>query len=974
MDGKDNVVLEKIYDSRYLMYDYTNNVYKFIKCYIGGFCEEDKTNDINIKYDKDKKSIIVYINDIKYESNLLRTIYVFNNTDNSLYAGSTNSENETYGRIYELTNVSYKMMNRTMNIFLNENNELISVEEDEVKKGYACYESICYEINCDYNNEYYLNTAQYGKAKNALVKCRKDKESGNNVYEMTHCDEFENNMLYYENGSARNIDEAVISCTSNSCKTDSATSIGLPLCKLEMNGEIDDTKACINNDNSLILNKGQHCLYYNDKGKIEIYKTDKNYQCKKSISNSITESITNIHVYDVTYNEIDYTKIRKSHYGAIMYNCPYEGSCYQTYGYIVNNNNGFIRCSLEGCIYNNVSLLKENCEKAEIGSLVYNSGEIGICINKKESKSILKSKNKSFLLSIDINNSYPETFSGNEILININEGVSYITVDDSYILISNTNEIINNINIKSDNKLYQCNGNDRTCKLIESPENGYYYSYLINQSIIISCNNYCISTSNEHGLIFTKDQYLYCEKYFPGNEDLNILSYSDGISIKKYDGKDFILLNKGKLATESEKELMTDLYQCNEFLGNCNKVETIYDGWYVSGDPNYKAIKCSNEKCIIQKELSKYCKVEGELIYNENSYYICVGSKTHNLKEISGTSLYLTKNNHSFPNKKNYLISYTNYIIGVGVISSNSNFYEIPTCKNVNSNSACTDTNNFNISEGEYCILNNKIYMTSSNSCIEQFKSESTVNIFFGSILINLKNLEKYKEEFISLPNGIRMYYCKNGKCRTTSGYYKFKSGYICRCEYIGCEKVSNKGVKYGDISNISSGELIYKYGKGSMEANNYYYIEGPNNFPGADNLRSFLVEEYTSTLSSKSKLTTTFTETTTSKMETTVFTSSVITETSATTSLMNSSTTTYTSFSYKSISTFSTNPTKTTEILTSTTESSYSTEIESNPKEDSNTTSNIILIVILIAIVIIIILIIVIYLFKKKCGDIRQN
>ena len=128
-------------------------------------------------------------------------------------------------------------------------------------------------------------------------------------------------------------------------------------------------------------------------------------------------------------------------------------------------------------------------------------------------------------------------------------------------------------------------------------------------------------------------------------------------------------------------------------------------------------------------------------------------------------------------------------------------------------------------------------------------------------------------------------------------------------------------------------------------------YIEHPN-------------EEYTSTISSKSKLTTTFTDTT-SRIETTIFTS-MITKTTETTSVMNSSTTTNTSSS-KSISSFTNNPTKTTETLTSTTESSYSTEIESNPKEDSNNTSNIIATVLIILILIAIILIIVIYLIKKK-------
>jgi len=302
-------------------------------------------------------------------------------------------------------------------------------------------------------------------------------------------------------------------------------------------------------------------------------------------------------------------------------------------------------------------------------------------------------------------------------------------------------------------------------------------------------------------------------------------------------------LKKTKLATENESEPLKDLYQCNKLLGNCNRMEKIYDGWYISGDNNYKAIKCIDEECLMVKELPRICNNEGDFIYNNNIYYICVDKTKYNLNEVSGNSYYL-KNNHSFPNNKNYIVSYSNYVIGIGIIYSNTNFNGLSTCKNTNSNSACTDSNNKNISEGEYCIKLNKIYRTYLNNCEEQFASETSVYLFIGNNLLTMDNIDNYENEFKSLPNGIQMYYCKNGKCNITTGYYKFDSNKICRCEITGCVLLNEQGNKNGDLYNLTSGELIYSNGKGNMISGYYYFIEGIiNNFPGSENLKSFLVE-----------------------------------------------------------------------------------------------------------------------------------
>jgi len=552
--------------------------------------------------------------------------------------------------------------------------------------------------------------------------------------------------------------------------------------------------------------------------------------------------------------------IKKTRFSASMYNCPYNDNCYQTYGFIVNNSNGYIRCSLEGCFYYKISSLQNNCVDSGIGNLINDSGEIKLCINIKQSISLSSTDEKTYFVNINMDNSYPETLNGQEILINVGHGMSYIIIDESYVLIDNMDRIIKNRIEKSNhNKLYKCNGQSKSCELVNSPEEGYYYSYLINNEnkYIIECRNGCISSENKYELSFVKGQYLYWkeisnsnQKIFPGNEKYNILSISEDLSIKKYVGKNFILINRRSiLASDDELESSSDLYQCNELLGNCNKVDNIYDGWYVSGDSNYKAIKCSNKECSVQRELSNSCINDGDFIYYDNNYYICVESKKYKLREISGNSLYLDSKNISFPNKMNYLIGYSNYIIGIGRINNDKNINRLSTCKTTDSKSKCIDINNKDILEREYCLKSNKIYMTKSNKCIEQFNTETSVHLFYRNNEITKENYKIYKYELESLPNGIQLYYCNNGNCRVTTGYYKIENNNICRCEYTGCKllKYSDQGNQSGDITLISTGKL--KYGKdvnhviGSMIKGSYYYIEGKNNFPGSENLKSFLVE-----------------------------------------------------------------------------------------------------------------------------------
>jgi len=50
----------------------------------------------------------------------------------------------------------------------------------------------------------------------------------------------------------------------------------------------------------------------------------------------------------------------------------------------------------EGCVKGNIHLLKNDCEEAGIGNLINISGNIKICINKKESVLLSNTQVKTF--------------------------------------------------------------------------------------------------------------------------------------------------------------------------------------------------------------------------------------------------------------------------------------------------------------------------------------------------------------------------------------------------------------------------------------------------------------------------------------------------------------------------------------------------------------------------------------------------
>jgi len=138
------------------------------------------------------------------------------------------------------------------------------------------------------------------------------------------------------------------------------------------------------------------------------------------------------------------------------------------------------------------------------------------------------------------------------------------------------------------------------------------------------------------------------------------------------------------------------------------------------------------------KELSNSCNNEGNFIFKDNMYYLCISKEKYDINEVLGQSFYLNNDVHSFPNRKNYIICYSNSVIKIDFITKYSDFSRLPTCKNMSSNSSCINNNNQKILEGECCIKSNKIYKTKSSKCNEQFKSGTSVHLFLGITLITI--------------------------------------------------------------------------------------------------------------------------------------------------------------------------------------------------------------------------------------------
>jgi len=771
----------------------------------------------------------------------------------------------------ELTSTSYSeaTFNDVTNIFLNSEykkitNEVLTKLEETKVTGYTCNQNgECIEIKKGGNKKYFLNTAQTGKLKNAIVVCGNIESSDVNG----RCRFIDaTNESIYENYAASSPEDALIICSiSNGCKTAPAVNSGsLPSCQLNVANGIaldDSTKSCIRADNLKPLLDGQHCVLNG-----EIYVYEEGQEC-----HSITgyENNGGMKLFDVTYRKVIIPKIEENHYGAILYNCPRSnGGCYVTYGYIASNTNtvtNYSICNKNGCLYNSeLDRLKDNCAEAGEGSLIYANKYIKLCKTNDSVNTV-----GYHPVAISINENFPGTVFGDHILVNIevvnSVSIYSLVLNDGYILLDSSNKIVNE---NSSNKgpieiskasIYFCSSTNRSCTIVSNPEFGYFKSSLYNsdlitvdlsnknvkQASVTSYNNiFKVGTSNEY-ISFTGSNDE--SKYYPINENFPGYNYGVIAEARKYSiiplkADNYVLVNKyeNRLASKTETRDMKNLYLCNSSVGKCVASE-IEDGWYVSGQNGYEAIICEKGSCSMKETISRSCNGEGDFIISDNSYNICIlKDKTiskFKLSENVGKVSELTSSKIIFPNNKSYIVVNSNSVKGIGYrdVESGTTPSGITQCKSYNSSTGICLKSNGKVLEGdEYCLLGNKIYANTTesgvSSCSQKFTSGVSVEMFYGSTLV--------KSSTKNTIYGAQLFYCKNGECRLTSGYKKINTFF--RCSYGLCEKKTTTGSENGDLENS---QLRTSDGKQAFAKDKYFYISGNNHFPGAENYKSFIIE-----------------------------------------------------------------------------------------------------------------------------------
>jgi Holliday junction resolvase len=815
-DGSYKEVTTQIMDGYY----YNSDKGELYYC-INGKCEINE--DPTIQYNNGKLTINGEPSTGLYNQYILSSNE--NNSKRDIYDGTN------YYIMNELSTVRYSKVknNERTNIFIDKDNKMISNEiSPQNVEGYTCENGKCYQIDKQGNKKYFLNSKQTGKKENAIAVC------GGGKCEFINANE----GLLFENYAATGNNDALIKCTAEKCEASAAINAGgIPNCKKDEVGIIksDKNNSCITENNEELQEK-QSCI---SNGKIYTFEDG---ECEPLTDN-------NIKLFDATFRKLDTSKVNEKHYGASLYDCSISSKCYLTYGYVIGGE-GYSKCSTIGCEYYNKSTLKSKCEVAGEGALINEDNTIKVCSSEDNSS------DGYYPVTINLKNTFPEAEFRNKILVNVSDSGKIVTmvITDGYLLLSSSNAVItNNSSGGADgNVLYKCNKDSKRCEFVESPNYGYYRSERYDN--IIECKNNndetkCIMTDKNNKDEFvvynsikigfsksTTNNYYSVESNFPGYESISVIAEATKYSINILKTDNYVLINTEEKRLANKSDSLNTLYTCNSSIGKCElkyaNGETISDGWYVSGQSDYKAIKCISGSCVVV-DVNSGCKGEGDFIYNNNQYIFCGKTKAQiKITEEAGKFSQYSLNN-IFPNGKNYAVVYANYVIGIGYIDEENPKINkgLPQCS-----SGCKISNKV-IPENEYCIYNNKIYKyykikdeDTSPTCEQQFTTGVNVEIFKGSILAN--TVDNAKGE------GNQMYYCKNGECSIVSGYKNVAGSYIL-CDYAKC--TDSTGSKIGQVN----GSSIKVAGGSSLaiEDDKYYLISGDHKFPGAETLDSFLVE-----------------------------------------------------------------------------------------------------------------------------------
>ncbi|KAG4082923.1 scaffoldin [Neocallimastix lanati (nom. inval.)] len=736
---------------------------------------------------------------------------------------------ESYDEVLELTHASYTSSDETRNIFIYRNEEdeddeenymMITNQDKEIGLGYTCYKGRCSEIGKSSNVRYYLNTAQIGNGincSNELVKCDSEK-----------CDfvKFDQDLtsIIVENAASTGTDDAIISCNIDSgCQAVAVTaSNGLPKCKAENgNLNIHQTEA------GAELTDDQYCLY-------------------NGIPYGGSEELTEgIYMFDVTSRYIDHTKVKENHIYASLYNCKKisnDLSCTQTYGYIINNNDGYSICSSTGCEYKNYNDLKATkCEVVGNGGIIKDGQELKICLG--DGKTITEAKDKIYTTDIIVNGSFPETSFGNKLLIGIKDNVAYTLIEDGYILLNKNNAIVSSqITEDTTNILYECNSENKNCLPIknELKNYGYYKSPYSIKPIV--CNDKGCGIDNIEVSFSEKEIiYTYKEDGFAGLT-YPVISEASKMKIGLLIKSNYILLSGDKIATTEASKF---IYLCSEQIGKCElkndygEDKIPYSGWYVSGDGINQAYKCASGMCSVVQKLSGTCSNYGDLVIEASTglYKICDNkSKPSGLIESSGTiktiSIEKTAKN-AFPDAQNVILINDNSVYGIDKVDSTESSGSKLVVNSSYVITECTSASNpcpNNLVVDSYCFGKGVLAIKKSDKCDKKEKNTA--------ILLNGGK----EAEVQDIGIGTKMYYCdKNESCRATSGYY-LKGETWYRCDGTKCNPNTGSD-SIGDINR--SNQLVLGNNNFGSTSNklNYYYINGNSNFPGTENIKSVLIE-----------------------------------------------------------------------------------------------------------------------------------
>ncbi|ORX43067.1 scaffoldin, partial [Piromyces finnis] len=733
----------------------------------------------------------------------------------SVNASKRSESDEAYG-LMELTHLSCTVSKEIRNIFISgedddEEKDHIMITEEilDVDSAYSCNAKECKSITENEMTRYYINTAQQGKIKNAYAKCGYDDKKKKVVCVLLNIKE--DDKLLFENAAATSAEDALISCNyKEGCKTMPVSGkLGLPLCE----EKYDDIKLTyyVRVDNGEELEKDQYCI--DEKEKIVS-------------SSEFIES--EIFVFDITYRQIDYSKIKENHkFASMYYKNENNGKYVQTYGYITSTD-GYSKLTNEGLTFIKYKDTYKSCELEGTGSIIKEGSDVEICIGSEPPRKITGMDNTYNLLNINLNNVYPEVNAGNKILVKVKGDIVYSIYEDGYVLIDSDNKLVE-MTVQTRKReveptpsltLYQFNVNNMYCDSIENPSNGIYKTNMNEKTI--NCIGKKCNLKDIENLQFSKN---ITYSYIKDKNNLFSSVSTDEFIIEISEYKITPLIADNYILMDEK------LYLCNSNKETCNE-EDIKPGWYISGSESYKAIKCESGACKTVENLSSSCSKMGDLIYSTSAktYQLCNTTRNgKSLVDAAGSIINLRNDNSNydkikseFPEQNNIITISKNAAIGIGIDSGRNEATEsiykpIKTCYSIKSNvdetKQCQFSSSDLIAVGNYCIKNDQLYVTTEEKKCQKV-DKNTALLLNGEIEI---------KSVADITLTTRMYYCNGEKCEITAGYMKLGNDEV-KCDLTGC--VKNESITHDFTDPIT-----------------YSYSEDPSDFPGAANVKSALIE-----------------------------------------------------------------------------------------------------------------------------------